>query len=251
MSFKISFSFSLSFSLGTDASCERHLSASDGENNSPLISLSRHDIEPSSVIELPVPTNTPARRNSRIFARHVRKESASASKGTPESKETHIPDTIESKASDRESLQILLDSSKQQDQPTSSSTLNMDTADQLSDSSLVQHRPSMFVSIPSEDPFVSSSSPVRDDDSSSDLESSLQRLRVGGLSSYLREMGRRADLSMSTSSGALVSTEHKADAVVKEKADQSKEKHDINSDSDEWEMISSGQCWKKHRHVRE
>lgn len=247
MSFSINFSFSLSFSLGREGSCERHLNAMDREGNSPLTSLPQHNIEPSSVIKLPVPTKTPTRPVLPRLARYVGRESASPNKSTVENKETPIPDTLESKASGRESLKILLDSSKQQVCPNIITTPSTETSDKISNSSLVQHSSSLFVTIPSEDPFVSSQSPGYEDDSGSELVSSLQRLRLGGLSSYLKEMGRRADLSSLSSTGSLVSPEQNTHATLEE-ADAVGTN---DNDSDEWEMVASGQCWKKHKHVRE
>lgn len=108
-----------------------------------------------------------------------------------------IANTPRSRAMDRESLRILLRStkhSKRQTVKTPPSDAN--TPDQHSDSSLVQISPIVVSRTLLDDPFTFSPTlPTGDDDSGSDLVSSLQRLRVGGLASYFQELDERASVA--------------------------------------------------------
>lgn len=113
-----------------------------------------------------------------------------------ETTDSPIADTPRSSALDRESLTILLRSTKHSKRQTVKTPSDANSPDQHSDSSLVQISPIVVSRTLLDDPFTFSPTlPTGDDDSGSDLVSSLQRLRVGGLASYFQELDERASVA--------------------------------------------------------
>lgn len=134
-----------------------------------------------------------------------------------ETDNTHMTDTHLAKAKDRESLDILLRST--------SPAHSIDTADEASDSSLDDHGPVTSAATLPEGPFVIRQSPVLEDDSGSDLVSSLQRIRVGGLASYFEEVERRAFARTLASTAAHVNMDQCSTAELE--ADQYPQSFDV------------------------
>ena len=85
-------------------------------------------------------------------------------------------------------------------------------------------------------PFVVRQSPVLEDDSGSDLVSSLQRIRIGGLASYFEELERRARARTEVSTTAHVSAEHDQRLSIKVEADQSVWAYDVADG--EWSEVT-------------
>ena len=144
------------------------------------------------MIKEPAVASAPVRPVLSRFARYLQTESATRDGHQSETDSTHIADTHLAKASDRESLEILLRSSAQREKSARAMTSITEAEDELSDSSLVHHIQVASTTTLSQGPFVVRQSPVLEDDSGSDLVSSLQRIRVGGLASYFGEVERRA-----------------------------------------------------------
>jgi hypothetical protein len=223
MFFEIKISLFFSFSLRNDNAGERHQSVGDQGQISDHITLpvvSQQTVEPGSKTIAPVVASAPARPVLSRFARYFRAESAKCSGYEPESDDTHIADTHLAKASDRESLEILLRSSEQHEQPATAKASIPDTTAELSDSSFVHQSPAMSLDTLPEGPFVVRQSPVLEDDSGSDLVSSLQRIRIGGLASYFEELEKRARARTEATTTAAVGGGHDQRYIDELEADQ-------------------------------
>lgn len=264
MSFKITLSLAFSINLRKGATCERHRDQPvSSEEHMRLPTVTQPHAQPAPKVEVPVAVNTPVRPVFPRSARNSRKEIAAHNDHASKTTDTHIADTPSSKASDSESLVILLRSSAYRERQASATKTG--TADELSDSSLDRHSPVESLDTIPEDPFVSNQSPVLEDvsgfsdssdvqhspvvsadtlpqerfkvshssvlehDSGSDLVSPLQRLSVGGLSSYFLDKERRSSMPMSSSATAHVVLEHDVEA------DQSTRGNDM--DDGEWDEV--------------
>lgn len=200
MFFEIKFSFLFSFGIRNGDTSGRHQSAGDQDHVQEHISppiVSQHAAEPRVMIKEPVPARAPVRPVLYRCARYLRTESVTQDAHRSEPDHTQIADTHLAKANDRESLEILLRSI--------SSASSTDTAGEHSDPSLVHHSPVASTTMLRQGPFVVRQSPVLEDDSGSDLVSSLQRIRVGGLASYFEELERRAYTRTLASNAARIS----------------------------------------------
>lgn len=218
---EIKFSFFFSFSLRNGDTSERHQSVGDQDQDRDHISLpivSQRTVEPGAMIKEPVAANAPVRPVLSRLARYFRAESATQGGKGSETDDTHIADTHLGKANDRESLEILLRLSTQHEQPTRAEAFSTDTADGLSDSSLARNSPAASTTMLPQGPFVVRQSPVLEDDSGSDLVSSLQRVRIGGLASYFEELERRAYAHTLASTAAHVNVDRCSNAGLE--ADQ-------------------------------
>jgi hypothetical protein len=244
-----SFSFSMSFNLGNHATSERHSIPSVKDNIRPS-TVSRHNIRPAHVINAPVAASTPVRPFLPRFARYLHKEKVSPSKQVPETNETHITDTIRSRFLDRKSLKILLEASSQQGKPTTATISNGNSANDTPNASLVQHSPVAPFSTSPVNSYISDQSSTDEDDSGSDLVSSLLCLRVGELSAYFQDLDKRFSMSSSPPSKLPASVEHDNNAA-EEEANESASTQGISDE--EWEEVNAGevqgekQCWKRHR----
>lgn len=193
MFFEIKFSLFFSFNLRNDNASERHQPVSNqdqGHITSPIVS--QHTVEPGPMIKRTTVASAPVRPVLSRIALYLRNESSTCYGPEPETDDTDIADTHLTKASDRESLELLLRSNSQREKPVDAKAPNVDMTDDLLESSLVHHSPVTSLEMLPEGPFVVSQSPVLEDDSGSDLVSPLQRIRIGGLSSYFEEVERRA-----------------------------------------------------------
>lgn len=198
MFFEIKFSFLFSFGIRNGDTSGRHQykGALDQDHIS-LPVVSQQAFEPGARIKEPVATRAPVRPVLSRFARYFQTQSGTRNGHQPETGNTLIANTHLAKANDRESLEILLRST--------SPALSTDTAGELSDSSLVHQSPVASTTTLPQGPFVVRQSPVLEDDSGSDLVSSLQRIRIGGLASYFEELEKRAYARRLASSAARVS----------------------------------------------
>lgn len=193
MPFAFNFSFSFSLSLGLppkDHNSRRHQHAiADVDTGIRSLATKKYQLEAAPRINESVMASTikPELPNSKM----------EVSPCSTETNNVQIPDTPRSKAMDRESLRILLRSTKHSKRQTvTTPPSDTDTPDQRSDSSLVQVSPIVVSRTLLDDPFTFRPTlPAGDsDDSGSDLVSSLQRLRVGGLASYFQELDERASV---------------------------------------------------------
>lgn len=200
MFFEIKFSFFFSFNVRNGNTSERHQSLGDqDQDHISLPVVSQDTIEPGGMIKELVAARTPVRPVLSRSTRYFQTQSTMRNGYPPETDNTHNADTHIAKANDRENLEILLHSS--------SPAPSKDTADDLSDSSLVQHDPVASTTTLPEGPFVVRQSPLLEDDSGSDLVSSLQRIRIGGLASYFEELERRAHVRTLASTAPRVSVD--------------------------------------------
>jgi hypothetical protein len=120
----------------------------------------------------------------------------------------HSTIQLDSKANDQESLRLLLEASKQRPIATTNSVVKPEEA------------------------FVIRQSMV-EEDSGSDLVSSVQRARIGGLGSYFLEVGEREGLGLWYSRGESVSEMYEAEE------DQCMYVH--STDEDGWEEVVVGE----------
>lgn len=137
------------------------------------------------------------------------------------------------KAKDRESLDILLRSTSDLGQPVrddSQKKLPV-SPDEHDSSSSVQPSPITF---PNTLPLRMS--PGSASDASSDLVSSLQRLRVGGLASYFESLDKSARLQSSTSNVAGVPETHREDDDVEQTMEQTVQP---GGDDEDWEEMTA------------
>lgn len=237
MFFELKFSLFFSFSLRNDNTSERHQSV--GNQDQDHISLPvvpQQTAQPESMIKEPVVASALVRPMLSRFAHYFRTESATRNGHQSGTDDTHIADTHLTKASDLESLEILLRSSAKHEQPARAMASNPDTVDELSDSSPFQQRPIVSTIMLPEGRFVVRQSPVLEDDSGSDLVSSLQRIRIGGLASYLEEVERRARTRTSALTSAHVSGEHDQCLTAEMEADQYLRAYDMSDGK--WSKIT-------------
>ncbi|KAM0700650.1 hypothetical protein Q7P35_012371 [Cladosporium inversicolor] len=221
MFFNIKFSVFFSISLGNDATSEPYRSVGGQGQDQDDVSLpvvSQLAVEPGLMIKKPVVAGAPVRPALSRFARYFRAESASQSERKSGADADHTADTHLTKASDRESLEVLLRSASQHEKPVRPTASN---TDELSDSPLVHHSPVVSPNMLPQGPFVVRQSPVLEDDSGSDLVSSLQRIRIGGLASYFEEVERHARARTLASITAHVSGEHDQCLSIEVEADRS------------------------------
>ena len=237
MFFQLKFSFSFSFSLRNDAICERPQHVNEKSNSVPA-SIPRRKVEPRPM-DMPAVVSAPIRPVLPRFARYFRTGNAPHSGQMSETDDTRIADTPLSKASDRDSLEIPLRSSGKHEQSVINNGSNTVTADESPDLSLNQHSPVVLLDSLAEDPFGSSQSRVLEDDSGSNLISSLQRLRLGGLSSYLLDLDKRTDFPTSTSATPQVSVGHDQQITTGSDADQVMRAYDTADE--EWEEVTDGE----------
>lgn len=224
MFFQINFSFFFSFSLRDGDTSKRHQSVGNQDQDhisQPIVS--QQTVEPGLMIKKSVVASVPVRPVLSRFARYFRAESAARSEHEPETEtdDDHVAASHLTKSSDRESLEVLLRSASQHEKPARAAASNTDTRDELSDSSLVHHSPVVSSDMLSRGPFVVRQSPVLEDDSGSDLVSSMQRIRVGGLASYFEDVERRARARTLASTTARVSGGHDHGLSIEVEADQS------------------------------
>jgi hypothetical protein len=181
MFFQFKWSFELSFNLGSagDDGVRKDIQVSDFRNTITPSPVSQRYPQPqrasSTQPQTPPTSSRPKQRRSGRFQRTS----------------THtmvidpIAETESAKAKDRESLKLLLRATNHTERSTRAAKHNKAMSRGSTDDSLVQ-------SITLEDPFMSYSPLSLPSDSGSDLVSSLQRLRVGGLASYFEDMERTA-----------------------------------------------------------
>lgn len=237
MFFEIKFSLFFSFSLRNDNTSERHQSVGNQDQDHislPVVPQQR--VQPGSMIKEPVVASALIRPMLSRFAHYFRTESVTRNGHQSEADDTHIANTHLTKASDRESLGILLRSSAEHEQPAKAMASNADTVDELSDSSPFQQRPIVSTTTLPEGRIVVRQSPVLEDDSGSDLVSSLQRNRIGGLASYFEEVERRARTRTLASTSAHVSGEHDQCLTAKMEADQYLRAYDMSDE--EWSKMT-------------
>jgi len=228
MFFEIKFSLFFSLSLRNTNANERHQSVvNQDQDHVTLPFVSQRAVEPGSMIKETAVASAAFRPVLSKFARFFQTESATRDGNMSENDDTHIADTHLTQASDRESLEILLRSSAQHEQPARAGASNTEAADELSDSSLVHHSPVLSTTTLRQGPFVVLQSPVLEDDSGSDLVSSLQRIRVGGLASYFEEVERRASARTVPSTTARVSGEHDQCLTAELEANQDRRAYDM------------------------
>lgn len=208
MPFAFNFSFSFSLSLGTppkNHNSHRHQHAiADVERDIHTPSPKKHQLEAATLVKESVVAST---------VKPELPESVVEVSPSTETIDVQIPDNPRSKAMDRESLRILLSTTEHSKRQTvTTPPSEIDTPDQHSDSSLVQISPIVVSRTLLDDPFTFSPTlPVGDnDDSGSDLVSSLQRLRVGGLASYFQKLDERASVAALASPRDHMSTEQDA-----------------------------------------
>jgi len=212
MFFEIKFSLCFSFSLSNSgATRERRQLLDQDQEHISLPIVSQRTMKPGSMTKEPLEASAPVTPRLSRFARYLRTEHQS------EVDDTHIADAHLTKASDRESLEILLRSGTQCKKLVSATASNTDTSDESSSSSLPQQSLVASLDTLPKGPFVVRQSPVLEEDSGSDLVSSLQRLRVGGLASYFADLDERASASMPT---CRVSAEHDESLTAEVDADQ-------------------------------
>jgi hypothetical protein len=236
MFFEIKVSLFFSFSPRNDNASERHQSVDNQDyDRDSLPVVSQHAVEPGSMAKEPAMASGAVRPVLSRFARFFRTESATRNEHQSETDDTHIADTHLTEASDRESLEVLLRSSAQREKPARAVASNTDKADELSDSPLVHHIPVASTTTLPQGPFVVRQSPVLEDDSGSDLVSSLQRIGVGGLASYFEEVERRASARTLASTTAHVVGEHDQCLTAGLEADQYLRAYDM-ADGDWSEM---------------
>jgi hypothetical protein len=230
MFFEIKISLLFSFSLRNDNASKHHQSLGNQDQDQGHISLpivSQRTVEPRSMTEEPVVRSAPVRPVLSRFSRYSRAENATRSEHWSKTDDTPIMNTHLTKASDRESLEILLGSSEQREKPATVKAFITDMAAELSDSSLVHHSPVMSLDTLPQGPFVVRQSPVLEDDSGSDLVSSLQRIRIGGLASYFEELEKRARARTETSTTACVSGGHDQSVATGLEEDQHVRAYDM------------------------
>jgi hypothetical protein len=235
MLFQISFSFSFSFSLRNNATDKCRMSVSE-EDKIETPEIMKRKVEPQTMMKDPVLVNTPARPVLSRFARYFR--TADAIRSGPMSKDgdTRIADSPLAKAMDHESLEILLRSSRQREQLVKATTSETDTAAELPDPSLAQHHPVLTLDKSPEDPFDRYQSRVFEEDSGSDLVSSLQRIRLGSLSSYLLDLDKRTNVPRADSTVAHISVGQDEWLAAEEEADRSMRTCDIADE--EWDGMT-------------
>jgi len=239
MFFEIKFSLCFSFSLSNGAATngrERHRLLDDQNQDQEHISLpivSQRAMKPGSMTKEPLVASAPAKPILSRFARYFRTGSAAHNEHQPEVDDTRIADTHLAKAGDRESLEILLRSGTPCEKPVTATAFNTDTSDELSSSSPPQQSPAAFLDMLPEGPFVVRQSPVLEEDSGSDLVSSVQRLRAGGLASYFADLEERASASMPN---CHVSTGHGECLTVEVEADQYLQTYDM--EDGDWDEMT-------------
>ena len=226
MLFQINFSFSLSFSLRNNATGKRPLSASK-EDKIKTPEVMKRKIEPRTMIKDPVLVDAPVRPALPRFTRYFR--TAIATRSGPMSKDgdTPIADSPLTKAMDHESLEVPLRSSKQREQLVKATSSETDTAAELSAPSLVQYNPVGSLDGLPEDLLDRYQSRVFEEDSGSDLVSSLQRIRLGSLSSYLLDLDKRINVQKASSTTTHISVGQDEGLGAGEEADQSMRACDI------------------------
>ena len=218
MFFEIKFSFFFSFSRRNGDTSERHQSAIDqGQAQMSRPIVSQGTIEPGAVTKEPVAASNLVRPVWSRVARYSQPESATQGEHRSETDKTRIADAHLAKINDRESLEILLRSI--------SPAPSTDKANELSDPSLVHHSPVASTTTLPRVPFVVRQSPVLEDDSGSDLVSSLQRIRVGGLASYFEELEKRALARTLASTAAQVNVDRCSTSELE--ADQYSKAYDV------------------------
>jgi hypothetical protein len=229
--FSFTFSFSISLSLGGHTTSDRHLNANASvKDNITRPASSQRDIRPARVVDAPAAVGPPARPSLPRFARYLRNESISPSRQVLETKESDITDTTRSRFLDRKSLKGLLDASSQREKPTGANNSIRNSANDVSHASTVHHSPVAPVGTSPGDPFVSGQSPIDEDNSGSDLVSSLLGLRVGELSAYFQELDKWASMSLSK---APSSAKHDMDPAAEEGVGQSPSTHE--TPNEDWE----------------
>lgn len=224
MLFQIDFSFFFSISLGNDAISEPHRPVGVQDQDQGHVippRVPQQTIEPGLMIKEPVAASAPVRPVLSRFAPCFRAESATQSERKSGADADHTADTHLTKASDRGSLEVLLRSVSQHENPVRAAASNVNTRDELSDSSLVQHSPVVSPDMLPQGPIVVRQSPVLEDDSGSDLVSSLQRIRVGGLACYFEEVERRARARTLALTTTRVSGGHDQGLSIEVEADRS------------------------------
>lgn len=240
MSFTFRFNFSFSLSLGgpprnKDAARYRHAITEVEEGIQPTYIFDQQQLEAVAVTDDPELESTikPAPSFSGACLPKSNTSSVNDISDPP------IPDTPHSKAHDRESLKVLLRSCKRLESPTvQTPPFSTNTPDQRSNSPPVQISPITVSTTLLEDPFTFSPTlPVGDeDDSGSDLVSSLQRLRVGGLAAYFQELDERACRATSPSPTVRVSVQHDGGSE-----NGQEEEHADHVDYGEWEEVVEGE----------
>jgi hypothetical protein len=240
--FEIKFSLFFSFSFRNVNGSERDQSVGNQDQTQDHITLpavSQQTVEPGSTIKQRVVASAPVRPVLSRFARCFWNESATSGEHEPETDNAPITDTRLAKASDRESLEILLRSSEQREQPATAKVFITDKADELSGSSLVHLSPALSLDTLPEGPFVVRQSTVLESDSGSDLVSSLQRIRIGGLASYFQELEERARARTESSTVACVSGEHDQSLATGLEDDQHVRASDLSDMADgEWSEVT-------------
>lgn len=237
MLFEIKISLLFSFSLRNNATSERQQSV--GNQDQDLITLpfvSQKTVEPGWMINQPLMARAPVRPVLSRSTRYFRAESATRSDQKPRTNDTHIADTHSTKASDRESLEVLLRSSEQGEQLARGKASITDTAAELSNSSPSPHRITMSLDTLPEGPLVVRQSPGLEDDSGSDLVSSLQRIRIGGLASYFEELEKRARAPTEASTTARVVPGHGQSSATGLDEDQRGKVYDVADGK--WNVIT-------------
>jgi hypothetical protein len=245
--FNFSFSFSMSLSLGGHTTSDRRLDASVKDNITRPAS-SQCNYLPARVVDAPAAVSTPVKPSLSGFAGCIQKDNVSPNKQFLETKESHITDTIRSRFLDRRSLKILLDASSQREKPIGATVNRMKPANDVSHALTVQHSPVAPVGTTPVNAFISDQSSADEDNSGSDLVSSLLGIRVGELSAYFQALDKWTSKSLSKAPSI---AKHNMNAAAEEEVGQSPSTHEA-SDED-WEEVDVGeiqgkkQCWKRHR----
>lgn len=241
MSFAFKFNFSFSLSLGdppkNNAADRHHHAITEVEEGiQPTYIFDQQQLEAATVTDEPELESTINPAPS--FSGACLPKSSTSS--VNDISDSQIPDTPHSKALDHESLKVLLRSCKRLESRTEPSPpSSTKTPNQHPDLPPVQISPTTVATTLLEDPFTFSPTLPGgdDDDSGSDLVSSLQRLRVGGLAAYFRELDERASRAASPSPTHRVSAQHHAGLE-----DGQKEEHVDHVDYGEWEEVVEGEA---------
>jgi hypothetical protein len=235
MLLQISFTLSFSFSLRNNSTCERHLLVSEEENIKPR-DISNRKVEPQTMTSEPVVVGAPAWPLWSRLARFFQTRSARRSGPVSRTDDIHMTETPLAKAKDHESLAILLQSSRLRQQPEKVTAFDIDAADKLSDPSLVHHSPVVSLDTLPEDPFGPYQSRVFEEDSGSNLVSSLQRIRLGSLSPYLIDLDQRANVPRSSSKTDHVNMGKDEWFAAGEEAGQPMKAYDVADE--EWDEVT-------------
>lgn len=234
MPFTLRFSLSAVLSLGgqsTSSAASLQQNTKKEDHNTPCA-------EPVHAlsIELDIesePPATPVRPRLPRFQRYLQSEGTSSTSASWNFVDDPIAESSAAKAKDRESLDILLRSTSDLGQPVrdeSQQKLPL-SPDEHDDFSSVQPSPITFPNT-----LPSRMSPWSASDASSDLVSSLQRLRVGGLASYFESLDRSARLHSSTSNVAGVRETQREDDNVEQKVERMEQ---WEGDDEDWEEMTA------------